>query len=342
MRIDELNDNIDDLDWCRAELKRKILTEETLVKCIHTFYEHNDMDVAIDNLLSLVAGFYKADRSYIFEFDDNAELMDNTYEWCKDGVEPEIQMLKGIEVSVIDRWMKEFEEKGSFYISSREEDGLDPESVEYALLKQQGIDSLLATPLKISGKYVGFLGVDNPMENTDLFVLLQSVAAFVINDIQRRRDMERLKSLSYTDRLTGVGNRHAYVRYMEMLEGKQCPLGIVFVDINGLKIANDRHGHEYGDWMIMQTTDIIGRNFNENIFRIGGDEFVILCPDIESDDFEKKVAALKASWTAEVTASVGSKWLEKCDKIEEQVADTDRLMYVDKKKYYSARDAKRN
>lgn len=338
MRIDELNDRTAELDWCRAELERKILTEETLVKCIHTFYEHNDMDVAIDNLLSLVAGFYKADRSYIFEFDDNAKWMDNTYEWCREGVEPEIQMLKGIEVSVIDRWMDEFEEKGSFYISSREEDGLDPESVEYALLKQQGIDSLLATPLKTGGKYVGFLGVDNPMENMDLFVLLQSVAAFVINDIQRRRDMERLKSLSFTDRLTGVGNRHAYVKYMEKLEGTQSPLGIVFVDINGLKMANDRHGHEYGDWMIMQTTDIISRHFNESIFRIGGDEFVILCKDIENEDFEKKVAALKASWTEEVTASVGSKWLEKCDKIEEQVAETDKLMYIDKEKYHSTRD----
>ena len=174
----------------------------------------------------------------------------------------------------------------------------------------------------------------------DLFVLLQSVAAFVINDIQRRRDMARLEYLSYTDRLTGVGNRHAYVRYMEMLEGRQCPLGIVFVDINGLKIANDRHGHEYGDWMIMQTTDIIGRHFSESIFRIGGDEFVILCPDIDKCGFEKKVASLKSAWTAEVAASVGSKWLEKCDNIEEQVADTDRLMYVDKEKYYNSRDAR--
>ena len=82
------------------------------------------------------------------------------------------------------------------YTTSREEDGLDPESVEYALLKQQGIDSLLATPLKIGGKYVGFLGVDNPMENMDLFVLLQSVAAFVINDIQSRRDMVLLSRIS--------------------------------------------------------------------------------------------------------------------------------------------------
>lgn len=314
------------------ELHRRLLLEETLIKCVRTLYEGDNAELAINRLLSIIAEYHGADRAYIIEFEENGMKMNNTYEWCRTGIEPQIDLLQNLDISIIDRWLVQFEQKGEFFIDSLQED-VDKESEEYKILEVQGIESLMAAPLCIEGKIFGFLGVDNPRKSTESLLLLQSVAAFVINDIQKRKDTAKLYELSYIDRLSGVGNRHAYVKSMEELEGKEYSLGIVFADINGLKIANGSFGHKRGDEMIREVARVLRSRF-QNIFRVGGDEFVVFCEKIGCEEFEKTVEELIRSWDSDATASIGHLWLEKCERVEEQVARADRLMYVNKKEYY--------
>ena len=315
-------------------LERRLEIEQTMMSCLKTLYEVEDMGLAINRLLSIIANFHAADRAYIFEFKDDGIFMDNTYEWCNEGVTSQINILQNIEINVIDRWMERFRESGEFYINSVE-DEVDKDSVEYMLLKQQGIESLFAAPLVFDGEITGFLGVDNLLINTDTLMLLQSVAALVINDIHKRKNMAELFELSFHDRLTGLENRHAYVKCMEGLEADaDKSLGIIFADINGLKKANDEFGHECGDNMIKEVADILKKNFNENVYRVGGDEFVIFCIGIDKAEFINKVNKIRTGWTSEVTVSFGELWFPDCYNIEEKVGRADAVMYDNKKNYY--------
>ena len=54
-------------------------------------------------LTKLVASFYDADRSYVFEFDLGSQRMSNTYEWCAEGVEAEISKLQNMDIAIVDR-----------------------------------------------------------------------------------------------------------------------------------------------------------------------------------------------------------------------------------------------
>jgi diguanylate cyclase (GGDEF)-like protein len=318
------------------ELKKQLQIEETLVECIRTLNSTDRADIAINRLLSIVADYHAAERAYIFEFHDDGIYMDNTYEWCKEGIEPQIQMLQNTEIALISRWFDHFDQKGEFYITSLS-DEVDKSSGEYELLQVQGIDSLMAAPLRVKGRIVGFIGVDNPTENVDSMLLMQSVTSFILDDIQKRKDIDLLYELSYHDLLTKVGNRHAYVRCMTELEQKkQTDVGILFADINGLKPANDQFGHERGDAMIIEVADILKDNFDENIFRIGGDEFVVFVVGIAEQEFYKKVETLKKHWPSEeVTASLGYTWTQSSENLEAKVAKTDRLMYESKEHYYT-------
>lgn len=317
-----------------VKLERRLEIEQTMMNCLKTLYEVEDMGLAINRLLSIIASFHAADRAYIFEFRDDGIFMDNTYEWCNEGVTSHIDILQNIEIDVIDRWMERFRESGEFYINSVENE-VDKDSVEYMLLRQQGIESLFAAPLIFNGEITGFLGVDNPTINTDTLMLLQSVAALVINDIHKRKNMAELFELSFHDRLTGLENRHAYVKCMENLEADgDKSLGIIFADINGLKKANDEFGHERGDNMIKEVADILKKNFKENVYRVGGDEFVIFCIGIDKTEFADKVNAIKAGWTSSATVSFGELWFPDCRNIEEKVGRADAVMYDNKKNYY--------
>ncbi len=179
------------------DTEKYLAIQSTIIKCVHTLHISENMDEAINELLSIIADFYKADRGYIFEFDDDGIMMHNTYEWCKNGVEPAIELLANVKIADIDRWLRYFDEQGEFYINSLD-DEVSEDSEEYRILALQGIECLMAAPLRMNGRLVGFIGVDNPRENTDTLLLMQSASAFVVNDICKRETVEEriIKSIS--------------------------------------------------------------------------------------------------------------------------------------------------
>lgn len=174
----------------KSDMERQTELQSTLVECVQTLYISDNIDQAIDRLLGIIAGYYKADRCYIFEFSKDMKLAHNTYEWCAEGITPEKEMLADVDMSVIDRWLDIFNEKGEFYINSLSSE-VDSDSAEYRILTVQGIESLMAAPLRSSSRMEGFMGVDNPRQNTDMLILMRLVSAFVVNDLQKRETLEQ-------------------------------------------------------------------------------------------------------------------------------------------------------
>ena len=107
-------------------------------------------------------------------------------------------------------------------------------------------------------------------------------------DAQIRQEQEYARNLSdarkmaVIDSLTGVKNKHAYVQWKEKIndginEGTQEPFAVVVCDINNLKAVNDLYGHKEGDVCIRNGCLKICKVFSHSpVFRIGGDEFVVI------------------------------------------------------------------
>ena len=101
---------------------------------------------------------------------------------------------------------------------------------------------------------------------------------------QLRARIDYINNLAYYDKLTGVKNNTAYLsevyRIREFLENGTAVPAVFVIDVNNLKIANDTYGHEYGNELIITAAKQIIRCFGgENVYRIGGDEFVVLLQD---------------------------------------------------------------
>ena len=102
--------------------------------------------------------------------------------------------------------------------------------------------------------------------------------------------------MAYTDGLTHLGNRFAYEKEKNRLEEKEnTHITILIADMNGLKRANDSHGHAYGDQIICKTAEILLDSFQNvgKCFRIGGDEFCVLAENTDRTVFEKSVRNLE-------------------------------------------------
>ena len=320
----------------KQKLKFELSKEQTLVKCVQTLAEYNDIEIAINKLLNIIAEFYKGERAYIFEIDHIQQIISNTYEWCTKGISTEINNLQNIPLCSIENWMREFKIKGGFYLTSVGKT-VEKESLEYEILVNQGIESLVAAPLIENNEIVGFIGVDNPFANMNDLTLLKSVTFFVVDDIRKRKLMTRLEEMSFTDILTGLNNRNKYIKTLEEIERTPPKaLGIVYVDLNGLKIMNDTQGHTYGDKMLKHISQILLDIFKSDVFRIGGDEFVVLCRNIKKDKFELSIVNFRKimELDKEISVSIGSVWNTGKILIDEQIAHAEKLMYIEKKEYH--------
>lgn len=144
-----------------------------------------------------------------------------------------------------------------------------------------------------------------------------------------------MRSKACTDALTGVNNRNAYHKAVEQLVNSRCgKVGVGFIDLNDLKYINDTAGHEQGDAYIHAISDIFCKHFRKrDIFRIGGDEFVILCSGIAEDTFQGKVQAMQEQCETEYPGclALGCAWEANCTDVEALIRLADQRMYDNKK-----------
>ena len=154
-------------------------------------------------LLQYIGENLKSDRAYIFEANLDGTF-DNTYEWCREGVSPQIDNLKNVPYEgVLDTWFLEYEKRRNILIYDIEEYKSISENM-YHVLKPQGIHTLVTGPIEINGKYIGLYGVDNPpkefMENISVLIEMME---FVISMIIRLRDYSNaLEESAIRDQLT--------------------------------------------------------------------------------------------------------------------------------------------
>jgi diguanylate cyclase (GGDEF)-like protein len=314
--------------------------ETILIESLHILVYEKDINTALNCFLETIGKYYKADRAYIFEFDLRKRTMNNTFEWCAEKVRTEKDRLQNVQIHVIESWIKKFHEKREFYIAALEDD-VSQDREDFEILRKQGIKSLMAAPLLWDDDIVGFLGVDNPAEHNGDMLLLRSVVDFVTADLEKRRLIEELSRACCIDMLTGLKNRNEYMRkYNELKERRPETLGVIFIDINGLKQLNDTYGHERGDAMIRKTAEAINRYAPGCGYRIGGDEFIILLENLEEKQFQAKAEGLSAEFQGdgEYSISIGEVWQKENVDIDRQVKEADFCMYEAKKLHYRNRN----
>ncbi|MBQ8085978.1 MAG: diguanylate cyclase [Lachnospiraceae bacterium] len=167
-----------------------------------------------------------------------------------------------------------------------------------------------------------------------------------------------MHSQAYTDAMTGVGNKAAYMDEINMLERKieegMAEFFVVVFDVNGLKRVNDNLGHEYGDMLIIDSANIIKHVFSaENVYRIGGDEFIVVMENAGEEDisgyiekFDGEVRTFNKEnvrYEHDLAISKGAvAYSESSDSEYKDVFKrADELMYRDKEAFYRGRNDRR-
>ena len=327
--------------------KRKEDTKEITSKSNNVIIEcakalsAGDFKKGIKAALKILGTTLKADRAMIIE-SRNGEVGE-IIEWSDRVNGTGLPGRKEFEeYDVFTMWNKQLYGENVLIIEDTLLVNVKNEQAYNCMLSGKVSNYVLAT-LTDKNKVNGYLLVDNFSPETDVNIreVVESLAIFISEEVRNHILQSEMLYMSEHDILTDAGNRKAFNSKIGMLEGMDISVGICFVDINGLKSINDEMGHEAGDNVIKEAAETISAIFKKKYcYRIGGDEFVVVMPQVTEEHFAQFVEKLRKK-TKKISMAIGSVWSEKCLDMEELVNIADKNMYADKTEFYSKNDRRK-
>ncbi len=135
------------------------------------------------------------------------------------------------------------------------------------------------------------------------------------------------------DILTGARNRTSFFADLQRLHSKDAP-AIISVDLNDLKKINDKDGHLAGDAALKCMADVIQTNIRRGclLYRVGGDEFAVICKDMDKEDIESMMSAISEGMhKTEYTFAMGYSVWNGSENFREVLDRADQQMYINKR-----------
>ncbi len=209
-----INRNITKRKKMEQQLNQSLEFQDILIRIALEFInvsDDDDVDQKIDEALGLVGLKIKADRVYVFDYDTLNGIMINTHEWCSEGTDPSIDLLKAVPIEdFLDDWYNPHFRGETIHVP--DVDQLSHESNLYQILHMQDIKSVLTIPLHINHKLVGFIGFDavkeirhwNDVDLKLLKILAELIAQLkknslsnqnLLNAIQKAESANQAKSI---------------------------------------------------------------------------------------------------------------------------------------------------
>ncbi len=318
------------------ELNEDLNVSNTLIQCVRKLSNDLCKESTIDEILPIICEFYQAERCYVLDLDMDNKKVNGIFEYGKRHDDIHIENMVRLCLGHTDLINQFFENQKSYYIEDVTHE-IPYTSPIYASFMQQKIHSIIVVPFMDHKQIKGVFAVDNPKQNYYQKDFLESLCFFIKTAMEREKEKTKLKNLSYVDSLTYAQNRNHFNEYLEQNRNKELhSLGVIYLDLNGLKEINDKMGHIAGDTLIISASYALQEIFLDNSYRVGGDEFVVIEQDVsELLFFDQYAKLLKRMKELEISIATGCVWKETCPNLSETLQEADQKMYEDKKRYYS-------
>ena len=140
-------------------------------------------------------------------------------------------------------------------------------------------------------KAVDAIKADRPIRETGATEFRYLARTYNNMTVQLSRENELLKEASQTDALTGIRNRLGLRNDYDSYQDRE--VTVMLLDLDSFKMINDVYGHEEGDRVLSETGRLLADTFEkEHCYRYGGDEFLVIFPDLPEADFKEKLDLL--------------------------------------------------
>lgn len=255
----KIRDSIDNVFTRETEVIDISEVQKCITRITSVLFNSQSIEKALNKALQEIGMLCKADRAYLFEICYDQMVMENTYEWCRKGVEPQIDNLKAVSVSSCPWWMSKLKKNETIFIpdiSRMPEEA----SNEKRLLEMQKIKSLIVIPIFFQNKLRGFVGLDDVaiFNKWDLKeILMLRLFSRVFSGYLFNKEI-REKQLNNERRIRKILSNIPGVIFGTLDEN----LGIIdiggrFVEISGYTLKDKEAGLNWTDLVLPEDKDRI-------------------------------------------------------------------------------------
>lgn len=308
-----------------------------------TLLSQNESDFAttVHTILDKLGNTYNARRVQVLELytDPSGKMLaDCTFEWVAPTMEEHRSQLQKISVEILAPWIEFFRDNDTLYVENIDDlpSGVEDGGMLRDLLKKLDVQSMILQSFLCDDKIAGFVAVDSPRRYHNEYSLARTLGAAIAQEKNRREQIHELTNMGTIDQLSGLQNRNRFNQVKEhLVEHLPRTLGIAFMDLNNLKLINDTEGHEQGDVYIRAMSECFVRHFRHaEVFRVGGDEFVILASNMGHDLFMRRLKAMQEDADNKYADSLalGYVWTDDPSGLDDLITQADNAMYENKRK----------
>lgn len=303
---------------------------ELLQKLVRRAMKQEDPEQSFHCFLRYVGLMTGAERAFIFEGHSRAP-----YAWFrKDNLTTRLRSVAPQDFKAMEKTMEAlFAQYGSLAIEDTSQVAQGRRETQQ-LFRKLGIRNLVAFPVEFRNRRLCVISLENVPENRirEMRRLLEQAITPLIMLFANRNTVFHLRANSAVDQMTGTLNRNAFDRVSTSLEPEKS-LGVMFADVDNLKRVNDEQGHDWGDRLICDAAEALLRfRHGGNVFRIGGDEFVILWQGLTEKNFQDIGRRLERQLAErKLQLSLGFTWApDLAQGFEAILRQADQKMYANK------------
>ena len=329
---------VTDVDRYVAELttvKNDLIAAKMLISSMEQMVSGGDAKCVMDT----VRVYYDADRAYVLRFAADRRTAGVILEVCREDVVSQQELMQDVPMELLKPMLSALQPSSKRACVIADVDAIKDDPARRAVydwLHPQGIHSLIAVPVYHGMELHGFLCAENLRQNIDAPELVEKIAYMAAVELHRRLLMQELHQKAYYDPLTMCYNRIAYDEALDKLCGTEIPVGVGCLNLNGLRRINDSLGYHYGNKAIYKACSLLKSCFGyKNVYRISGDEYMVLWPNVSYEDFTAACERMEAELKEEKDfASFGNAWGIK-EKVSGIISEAETSMRTLKNRYYT-------
>lgn len=274
-------------------------TQIDLTEFINHLHYSSALPINMQEILGEIRKLYQGDRAYLYDVIHD-QLTVNTDVTCEHDSQLKLNTDK------IKQWAALHNEGALLKFKQLEElrdaDSL-PANHEYPSLM---------VPMIENHELIAVIGIDNVKQYKDQLAFLHAILFIMVHEQHLLRFQEENEYYQAFDPLTKVKNRISFFQYSKDLNvDALISLGVITLDINGLKDLNKQYGMAYGDALITELAAALSKTGCEHIYRYDSDEFLVIFENITYERFIEMTAIVKNDANSICSVAIGFAWAEK-------------------------------
>ena len=308
----------------QLEQMRCVLTAQAILLKAH-------LDTsAFNNALQKIADYFRADE--VFFYLTKSYAVEDKCLWQNRGshLKTDIQLL----AEDLYKTLNESGKNRILYNIDADDDGFSPPELgEYKL------SNLLAVPIRDNNRnMIGVLCCCNGVKKLSQIRFMNSAAGGIFRSVNNCNGYYSVVRKAQYDTLTGLKNQNNYYAALyELSLSEMKSFACIYVDVNGLHEINNHLGHKAGDAMLREVAQALRAHFDAaHIYRIGGDEFVVLCKDRHREDITAAIRQAQDDIRLlGYEVSIGVEWRNRHINVKDIVNTAEQTMLKNKRLYYA-------